>query len=165
MRLQQQQQGDNSFPTKELSTSGTRGGAKANHHQQIYQENSASDDAGATTCGKIPSKTTIGLGAEKDRLELKDFKEKIQTKRFLPDDFKGSTFGISNLGMMGIKQFDAMINRSDSGIAAIGSEDGGKVAITLTMDHRIINGYQAAEFMNTLKRLVLDADFYRDAKD
>jgi len=97
--------------------------------------------------------------------DLKDFKEKIKSKRFLPDDFKGSTFGISNLGMMGIKQFDAMVNRSDSGIAAIGSEDGGKVVITLTMDHRIINGYQAAEFMNTLKRLALDANFYRDAKD
>lgn len=97
--------------------------------------------------------------------DLKDFKEKIKTKRFFPDDFKGSIFGISNLGMVGIRQFDAMVNRNDSGIAAIGSEDGGKVAVTLTMDHRIINGFQAAEFMKTLKRLALDANFYRDAKD
>jgi pyruvate dehydrogenase E2 component (dihydrolipoamide acetyltransferase) len=97
--------------------------------------------------------------------DLSSFKEKIKTKRFLPDDFKGSTFGISNLGMTGIREFDAMINRDDSGIAAIGSENGGKVAVTLTIDHRIINGFQSAEFMQRLKRLVLDRNFYRSAKD
>jgi len=83
----------------------------------------------------------------------------------LPDDLKGSTFGISNLGMTGIREFDAMINKDDSGIAAIGSENGGKVAVTLTIVHRIINGFQSAEFMQRLKRLALDTNFYRTAKD
>ena len=92
---------------------------------------------------------------------LKDFKEKVKSQRVLPDDLEGATFGISNLGMMGVVRFDALIYKDASGIAAIGSETEGKISITLTLDHRIINGYQAAEFMERLKVLAVDALFYK----
>jgi pyruvate dehydrogenase E2 component (dihydrolipoamide acetyltransferase) len=55
-----------------------------------------------------------------------------------------------------------MINGKDCGIAAVGSDIDGKIAVTLTIDHRIINGYQAAEFMQTLKSLVVDPLFFKE---
>ncbi len=95
---------------------------------------------------------------------LGEMKERVSSKRLGPDDLSGSTFGLSNLGMTGIERFDAMINREDCAIAAVGSEIGGEVAITLTVDHRIVNGYQAALFMRTVKRLASDESFFEGAK-
>ncbi len=67
--------------------------------------------------------------------------------------------------MTGIERFDAMINGSDCGIAAIGAEKEGKIAITLTLDHRIVNGWQGAECMQTLKKLATDVNFFKKAKE
>jgi pyruvate dehydrogenase E2 component (dihydrolipoamide acetyltransferase) len=92
---------------------------------------------------------------------LRALKERVTSQRVLPDDLEGATFGISNLGMMGVARFDALIYKDASGIAAIGSEREGKIPITLTLDHRIINGYQAAEFMERLKELAVDDRFYK----
>jgi len=95
--------------------------------------------------------------------ELNIYKKKVREKRLALEDLNGSTFGISNLGMTGIEAFDAMINREDSAIAAIGSDSDGKMmAITLTLDHRIVNGYQAAEFMQTIKTLTKDPLFFQE---
>ena len=94
--------------------------------------------------------------------ELKTFKTKIKARKLTKEDLTGSTFGISNLGMTGIRQFDAMINRNDCGIAAIGSESNENLAITLTIDHRIVNGYQAALFMQTLKDLAIDPKSFKE---
>ena len=95
--------------------------------------------------------------------ELRNFKKKIQDRKLTKEDLTGSTFGISNLGMTGIEQFDAMINKDDCAIAAIGSETEGKITVTLTVDHRIVNGYQAAQFMQELKRLAQDEMFFKEA--
>jgi pyruvate dehydrogenase E2 component (dihydrolipoamide acetyltransferase) len=95
--------------------------------------------------------------------ELQKFKRKIEERKLTKEDLSGSTFGISNLGMTGIEQFDAMINKNDCAIAAIGSEIEGRIMITLTVDHRIVNGYQAALFMQELKGLAKDAMFFREA--
>ncbi|RRS30732.1 MAG: hypothetical protein P794_06050 [Epsilonproteobacteria bacterium (ex Lamellibrachia satsuma)] len=95
--------------------------------------------------------------------ELQQFKMKISERKLTKGDMTGSTFGISNLGMTGIEQFDAMINKDDCAIAAIGSEIEGRITITLTIDHRIINGYQAALFMQELKALAEDAMFFKEA--
>jgi pyruvate dehydrogenase E2 component (dihydrolipoamide acetyltransferase) len=67
--------------------------------------------------------------------------------------------------MTGIERFDAMINGSDCGIAAIGAERKGRIAVTLTLDHRIVNGWQGAEFMQTLKSLASDVNFFKTAKE
>lgn len=88
--------------------------------------------------------------------ELEDFRKKAENFSLKKEELEGSTFGLSNLGMFGIYRFDAMINKNDCGIIAIGEEREGKIAVTLTLDHRVINGYQGALFMNTLKSLALD---------
>jgi len=84
--------------------------------------------------------------------QLTAFKEKLKTNSFTAEDMQGGTFGISNLGMLGVSRFDAMINKDESGIAAIGGINEGKISVTLTLDHRLINGYEAALFMADVKK-------------
>ncbi len=95
--------------------------------------------------------------------ELQQYKSKLKARRLSPDDLTGSTFGISNLGMTGVAQFDAMINKNDCAIAAIGAQAQAGIAVTLTVDHRIVNGYQAALFMQELKALAVDEMFFKEA--
>jgi pyruvate dehydrogenase E2 component (dihydrolipoamide acetyltransferase) len=83
---------------------------------------------------------------------VKSFQTKLQQRSFTQEDMQGSTFGISNLGMLGVKQFDAMINKEDTAIAAIGALVENQIAITLTIDHRLVNGYEAALFMQDIKK-------------
>ncbi len=75
----------------------------------------------------------------------------------------GGTFTISNLGMYGVSQFDAILNMPEVGILAVGATEprpvvekgelvvGQVMTITLTADHRAVDGATAAEFMRTLK--------------
>ncbi|BDY11755.1 2-oxo acid dehydrogenase subunit E2 [Hydrogenimonas cancrithermarum] len=93
--------------------------------------------------------------------ELANYKERVRRGRVLASHLVGSTFGISNLGMTGIDRFDALINKNDTGIAAIGGETQGRISVTLTIDHRFINGWQAAEFMQTLKKLAEDPTLFK----
>ncbi|SFV74757.1 Dihydrolipoamide acetyltransferase component of pyruvate dehydrogenase complex [hydrothermal vent metagenome] len=89
--------------------------------------------------------------------ELVLFKEKLKTKSFTAKDMQGATFGISNLGMLGIARFDAMINANESGIVAVGGMSDGKIELTLTIDHRLINGYEAALFIQNIKKEVCES--------
>lgn len=93
---------------------------------------------------------------------LKADQETIKKGSLGLDAMKGSTFGISNLGMLGIERFDAMINKNDSGIAAIGSVKAGEISVTLTLDHRLINGYEGALFIKDLKAAALDAVNFKE---
>ncbi|MDI3535099.1 MAG: hypothetical protein PWQ82_1464 [Thermosediminibacterales bacterium] len=99
--------------------------------------------------------------------DSKELIEKARAKRLTPDDYSGGTFTISNLGMWGIEQFTAIINPPESAILAVGkiiktpiveeTEEGEKVMIkpimkvTLSVDHRVIDGAVAAQFLNKLK--------------
>ncbi len=94
---------------------------------------------------------------------LQQYKSKLKARRLSQDDLTGSTFGISNLGMTGVAQFDAMINKNDCAIAAIGAQVQAGISVTLTVDHRIVNGYQAAQFMQELKALAADEMFFKEA--
>jgi pyruvate dehydrogenase E2 component (dihydrolipoamide acetyltransferase) len=87
---------------------------------------------------------------------FEDFKNKLKSKTFTAEDMKGSSFGISNLGMLGVERFDAMINKDDAAIVAVGAIQDGKIAVTLTADHRLINGYEAALFMRDIKKEAQD---------
>jgi pyruvate dehydrogenase E2 component (dihydrolipoamide acetyltransferase) len=90
-----------------------------------------------------------------------------------PDDMTGSTFTISNLGMFGVDEFSAIINPGESAILAVSSVvptpvvvgDGIGVRqmmkLTLTADHRIVDGELAARFLNALRRRLQDADAFR----
>jgi pyruvate dehydrogenase E2 component (dihydrolipoamide acetyltransferase) len=83
-----------------------------------------------------------------------------------PEEFQGGTFSVSNLGMLGVRQFDAIINPPQGAILAIGAgelravaRDGQIVArhqltVSLSCDHRVIDGALGAAFLQELKRLV-----------
>lgn len=94
--------------------------------------------------------------------------EKGRKGMLTPDDMKGSTFTLSSLGMYGIEEFTGIINQPESAILAVGSILDKPVArnhevvirpmmnLTLSYDHRVIDGAKAAQFMKTLKELMED---------
>ena len=86
--------------------------------------------------------------------EINEWLKTIKTKRLTLEDLSGSTFGISNLGMFNVKRFTALINDKDTGIAAFGSLIDGKIKVTFTIDHRILNGVEAAKFVNDFKTII-----------
>ena len=88
---------------------------------------------------------------EKTLQEINEWLKTIKTKRLTLDYLSGSTFGISNLGMFNVKRFTALINDKDAGIGAFGSLIDGKIKVTFTFDHRILNGVHAAKFVNDFK--------------
>ena len=97
---------------------------------------------------------------------LKDVTERTLNKKLLPDEQTGSTFTISNLGMYGVESFTAIINQPNAAILSVSSTQNMPVAkdgqvvirpimkISLTSDHRIIDGLAAAKFMQDLKQLL-----------
>jgi pyruvate dehydrogenase E2 component (dihydrolipoamide acetyltransferase) len=98
--------------------------------------------------------------------EAKELAKRARERKLKPEEFTGSTFSVSNLGMFGIDQFTAIINPPEAGIIAIGTgEDklvvvGGepvvrkRVRLTMSCDHRIIDGAVGAKFLQALRRLV-----------
>ncbi len=99
-------------------------------------------------------------------VEVKDFAQKAKDKKLQPADWEGSTFTISNLGMFGIDQFTAIINPPDACILAVGGisqepivKDGAIVVgnimkLTLSCDHRVVDGATGSAFLQTLKNLL-----------
>ena len=98
--------------------------------------------------------------------EAREMAGRARDRKLKPEEFTGSTFSVSNLGMFGIDQFTAIINPPEAGILAVGAaedkavvEDGAVVVrkrmrVTLSCDHRIIDGATGAKFLQTLRRLV-----------
>ena len=96
--------------------------------------------------------------------EVKELAQKAKDKKLQPEEWEGNTFTISNLGMFGIEEFTAIINPPDSCIMAVGGiketavvKNGQVVAgnimkITLSCDHRVVDGASGAAFLNTFKR-------------
>jgi pyruvate dehydrogenase E2 component (dihydrolipoamide acetyltransferase) len=95
--------------------------------------------------------------------EVKEFAQKAKDKKLQPADWEGSTFTISNLGMFGIDEFTAIINTPDACILAVGGikqipvvkdglvVPGNVMKLTLSCDHRVVDGASGAAFLNTLK--------------
>ena len=98
--------------------------------------------------------------------EVKDFAKKAKDKKLQPADWEGSTFTISNLGMFGVDEFTAIINSPDACILAVGGISqvpvvkngavvpGNIMKVTLSSDHRVVDGAAAAAFLQTLKGLL-----------
>ena len=98
--------------------------------------------------------------------EVRELAGRAREKKLQPDEYTGATFSISNLGMFGIHEFTAVINPPEAGILAIGGveeipvvEDGEVVArsrmrITMSCDHRVIDGATGARFLATLKGML-----------
>ena len=100
--------------------------------------------------------------------EMKDLIVRARAGKLKPEEFQGGGFSISNLGMFGVKSFSAIINPPQGGILAVGAgeqrpvvRDGAIVAATvmsatLSVDHRVIDGAVAAEWVAAFKSIVQD---------
>jgi pyruvate dehydrogenase E2 component (dihydrolipoamide acetyltransferase) len=98
--------------------------------------------------------------------EAKELAKRARERKLKPEEFTGSTFSVSNLGMFGIDQFTAIINPPESGIIAIGTSedklvvvDGEpvvrkRIRLTMSCDHRVIDGAVGAKFLQALRRLI-----------
>lgn len=101
-------------------------------------------------------------------VEVKELAGKAKIKKLQPDEMSGNTFTISNLGMFGIEEFTAIINPPDACIMAVGGIidkpiiKNGKVVpgkmmkVTLSCDHRVVDGASGAKFLNTFKQILED---------
>jgi pyruvate dehydrogenase E2 component (dihydrolipoamide acetyltransferase) len=107
-----------------------------------------------------------GKSLSRISVEVKDFAQRAKAKKLQPADWEGSTFTISNLGMFGVDEFTAIINSPDacilavSGIQAVPVVKNGAVVpgnvmkVTLSCDHRVVDGASGAAFLQTLKSLL-----------
>ncbi|MBM55060.1 MAG: pyruvate dehydrogenase complex dihydrolipoamide acetyltransferase [Euryarchaeota archaeon] len=106
-------------------------------------------------------KSFAGIGEE-----VRDFAAKAKSKKLQPEDWEGNTFTISNLGMFGIESFTAIINPPDACILAIGGINevpvvkdgvvvpGNVMKVTLSCDHRVVDGATGAAFLQDFKNLL-----------
>ncbi|GAA4504957.1 pyruvate dehydrogenase complex dihydrolipoamide acetyltransferase [Hymenobacter ginsengisoli] len=109
-----------------------------------------------------------GKGMSQIATEVKELAGKAKSKKLQPAEWEGSTFTISNLGMFGIDEFTAIINPPDACILAVGGikqtavvKDGALaigniMKVTLSCDHRVVDGATGAAFLQTLKALLED---------
>jgi pyruvate dehydrogenase E2 component (dihydrolipoamide acetyltransferase) len=100
--------------------------------------------------------------------EVKELAGRAREKKLKPEEYTGSTFSLSNLGMFGIEEFTAIINPPEAAILAVGAiadkvvAEGGEMQIrprmrmTLSCDHRVIDGATGAQFLQTLTRYLED---------
>ncbi len=100
--------------------------------------------------------------------EMKDLADRARKRRLAPHEYQGGTTSISNLGMFGIKSFDAVINPPHATILAVGAGEkrpvvnGDKLEVatvmscTLSCDHRVVDGATGADLLNAFKQLIED---------
>ena len=114
----------------------------------------------------IKKAETKGLAAISS--EMKDLAARARERKLKPEEFQGGTFSISNLGMMGIKSFASIINEPQGMILSVGAGEKRPVVkndalaiatmmtVTLTCDHRVVDGSVGAKFLSALKPLIED---------
>jgi pyruvate dehydrogenase E2 component (dihydrolipoamide acetyltransferase) len=98
--------------------------------------------------------------------EVKDLAGRARERKLKPEEFMGSTFSVSNLGMLDVSEFTAIINPPESAILAVGAvkqvpvvddghiEVGHRMKVTMSSDHRVIDGATAAQFLGEVRRLL-----------
>jgi pyruvate dehydrogenase E2 component (dihydrolipoamide acetyltransferase) len=99
-------------------------------------------------------------------LEVRELAERARVRKLRPEEYTGASFSISNLGMFGIDEFTAVINPPEAAILAVGAVAAKPVAregelvvrqmmrVTLSCDHRVIDGATGARFLQTLKNIL-----------
>jgi pyruvate dehydrogenase E2 component (dihydrolipoamide acetyltransferase) len=115
--------------------------------------------------------TPVIFDADRKRLseisaEARELAQRARDRKLKPDEYTGATFTVSNLGMFGIEHFTAIINPPEAGILAIGAieerpvvRDGAvetrrRMRVTMSCDHRVIDGATGARFLQTLRAFV-----------
>jgi len=134
---------------------------RINHHVNIGVAVAVDEGLLVPVVRFADTKTLSQIG-----VEVKEFAQKAKDKKLQPADWEGSTFTISNLGMFGIDQFTAIINPPDACILAVGgiSQEpvvkngaivpGNVMKVTLSCDHRVVDGATGSAFLQTLKSLL-----------
>jgi pyruvate dehydrogenase E2 component (dihydrolipoamide acetyltransferase) len=134
---------------------------RKNHHVHIGVAVAVKDGLVVPVIRFADSKTFSHIAAE-----VKDLAQKAHDKKLQPSDWEGSTFTISNLGMFGIEEFTAIINPPDACIMAVGGIKetavvkngqlaiGNVMKVTLSCDHRAVDGAVGAAFLKTFKSLL-----------
>jgi len=115
--------------------------------------------------------TPVIFDADRKRMseisrEARELAKRARERKLKPEEYTGSTFSVSNLGMFGIDQFTAIINPPEVGILAIGALEEKPVVVngqltprkrmrvTMSCDHRVVDGALGARFLQTLRRLI-----------
>jgi pyruvate dehydrogenase E2 component (dihydrolipoamide acetyltransferase) len=115
--------------------------------------------------------TPVIFDADRKRMseisrEARELAKRARDRKLKPEEYTGSTFSVSNLGMFGIDQFTAIINPPEVGIIAVGALEekpvvvDGEVAVrkrmrlTMSCDHRVVDGATGAKFLQTLRRML-----------
>jgi len=115
--------------------------------------------------------TPVIFDADRKRMseiskESRELAKRARDRKLKPEEYTGSTFSVSNLGMFGIDQFTAIINPPEVGILAIGALEDKPVVldgqlvhrkrmrVTMSCDHRVVDGALGAKFLQTLRRLI-----------
>jgi len=131
---------------------------RINHHINIGVAVAVEEGLLVPVVRFADSKTLSQINAE-----VKEYAQKAKDKKLQPSDWEGNTFTISNLGMFGIDEFTAIINPPDACILAVGgiketpAIKNGKITrssvmkVTLSCDHRVVDGVTGAKFLQTLK--------------
>lgn len=134
---------------------------RVNHHVNIGVAVAVPDGLLVPVVRFADTKTLSQIGTE-----VKEFAQKAKDKKLQPSDWEGSTFTISNLGMFGVDEFTAIINPPDACILAVGGihqvpvvkdgqvKPGNVMKVTLSCDHRVVDGASGAAFLLTLKSLL-----------
>jgi pyruvate dehydrogenase E2 component (dihydrolipoamide acetyltransferase) len=109
-----------------------------------------------------------GKGLEAISREMRELAQKANDGKLMPEEYQGGSFSISNLGMFGVKQFDAVINMPQACILAVGAgepravvKDGALaiatvMSVTVSVDHRAVDGATGARFLAAFKGLIQD---------
>lgn len=112
----------------------------------------------------VVNKDTDRKSIRQISVEVKEMVARARSGKVRPDDIEGSTFSVSNLGMYGVEEFIAIINPPEAAILAVGSAQqkpvvkdgeivpGWRMKATISVDHRVSDGAEAAQFMQSLAR-------------
>ncbi|MDR3674678.1 MAG: dihydrolipoamide acetyltransferase family protein [Acidobacteriota bacterium] len=139
-------------------------GESIRYHHRINLGMAVATDGGGLITPVIRNADTKSLA--EISIESKELAGRARTRKLLPDEYSGSTFSISNLGMMGIDEFSAVINPPEGAILAVGAvtekavvvdgrvEVGLRCRLTLSCDHRVVDGATGAKFLQSLKQII-----------
>ena len=136
----------------------------------LYYKHADISVAVATPSGLITPivKAAEGKGLAAISNEMKDLATRARDGKLKPEEYQGGTFSVSNLGMFGVKHFEAIINPPQGCILAVGAGEqrpvvkDGALAVatvmscTLSVDHRVVDGAIGAEYMAEFKKLIED---------